>query len=283
MKLVASCAPVARYAALSCCVCRERLSECFRAPRQRRLGRTFAIHDGQRCATGRGMTPRCGPDSPPHCQSPKRYPAMRRLIRCAVVAIAAVAATGCATTMTVSSHVDRGINFARYRTYDWGPADALPTGDPRLDKNPFFKDHVEGAVEKQLAARGLEMSTSGTPDLLFTITPASMSVSTSTASTGDTAIATASTAPPMSSRTRGRHTRARHRGQPHEPGDWAWAGPRTRLRACSTTRTRWRGRLATRPSRGCSPGFRRVSSGQRHLVAPAIRMPTTRWARRLKD
>jgi uncharacterized protein DUF4136 len=69
--------------------------------------------------------------------------------------------------MTVSSHVDRGINFARYRTYDWGPADALPTGDPRLDKNPFFKDHVEGAVEKQLAARGLEMSTSGTPDLLI--------------------------------------------------------------------------------------------------------------------
>jgi hypothetical protein len=69
--------------------------------------------------------------------------------------------------MTVSSHVDRGINFARYRTYDWGPADALPTGDPRLDKNPFFKDHVEGAVEKQLAARGLEMSTLGTPDLLI--------------------------------------------------------------------------------------------------------------------
>jgi hypothetical protein len=67
--------------------------------------------------------------------------------------------------MTVSSHVDRGIDFARYRTYDWGPADALPTGDPRLDKNPFFKDHVEGAVEKELAARGLEMSTSGTPDL----------------------------------------------------------------------------------------------------------------------
>jgi hypothetical protein len=69
--------------------------------------------------------------------------------------------------MTVSSHVDRGINFARYRTYDWGPADALPTGDPRLDKNPFFRDHVEGAVEKQLAARGLEMSTSDTPDLLI--------------------------------------------------------------------------------------------------------------------
>jgi hypothetical protein len=85
----------------------------------------------------------------------------------AAVAICALAVTGCATTMSLSSHVERGLDFGRYRTYDWGPADALPTGDPRLDKNPFFKDHVEGAVEKQLAARGFEMSTSGTPDLLI--------------------------------------------------------------------------------------------------------------------
>ena len=69
--------------------------------------------------------------------------------------------------MNVSSHVQRGLDFAHYRTYDWGPADALPTGDPRLDRNPFFKDHVMGAVEKQLAARGLERSASGTPDLLI--------------------------------------------------------------------------------------------------------------------
>jgi hypothetical protein len=67
--------------------------------------------------------------------------------------------------MNVSSHVERGLDFAQYRTYDWGPADALPTGDPRLDENPFFKDHVQGAVEKELAARGFEQSTS--PDLLI--------------------------------------------------------------------------------------------------------------------
>jgi hypothetical protein len=67
--------------------------------------------------------------------------------------------------MNVSSHVERSVNFAQYRTFDWGPADALPTGDPRLDRNPFFKDHLEGAVEKQLAVRGLEQSTS--PDLLI--------------------------------------------------------------------------------------------------------------------
>jgi hypothetical protein len=69
--------------------------------------------------------------------------------------------------MNVSSHVERGLDFAQYRTYDWGPADALPTGDPRLDKNPFFQDHVQGAIEKQLAAKGFARSTSGAPDLLI--------------------------------------------------------------------------------------------------------------------
>jgi len=85
----------------------------------------------------------------------------------AAVTIAALAVTSCATTMTVSSHIDRGLDFSQYHTFDWGPADALPTGDPRLDKNPFFKDHVQGAVEKQLAARGLELATPGTADLLI--------------------------------------------------------------------------------------------------------------------
>lgn len=72
--------------------------------------------------------------------------------------VLAVGATGCAT-MSVSSHVERGLNMAQYHTYDWGPADRLPTGDPRLDKNPFFQDHVLGAVEKQMNAKGFERST----------------------------------------------------------------------------------------------------------------------------
>lgn len=70
--------------------------------------------------------------------------------------------------MNVSSHVDRSAPFASYRTFDWGPADALPTGDPRLDKDPFFQDHVQGAVEKELAARRFERSAPGaSPDLLI--------------------------------------------------------------------------------------------------------------------
>jgi hypothetical protein len=67
--------------------------------------------------------------------------------------------------MNVSSHVERGLDISQYHTYDWGPADALPTGDARLDKDPFFQDHVQGAIEKEMAAQGFQWSASGTPDL----------------------------------------------------------------------------------------------------------------------
>ena len=88
---------------------------------------------------------------------------MRRLMKLASV-VAALVVAGCAT-MNVSSHVQNGLDIGNYRTYDWGPADALPTGDPRLDKDPFFKDHVQGAVEKAMAARGFDWATTGSPDL----------------------------------------------------------------------------------------------------------------------
>ena len=92
---------------------------------------------------------------------------MRRPRRLALVtaALAALALSGCAT-MNVSSHIERGVDFAQFRTWDFGPADALPTGDPRLDNNPFFKDYLEGAVGKALEGRHYARVTSGTPDLL---------------------------------------------------------------------------------------------------------------------
>jgi hypothetical protein len=82
------------------------------------------------------------------------------------IAVMALTAASCAT-LTVSSHAERGLDFARYRTYDWGPPDALPTGDPRLDKDPFFQDYVQGAFERGLAARGFARAASGEPDLLI--------------------------------------------------------------------------------------------------------------------
>jgi hypothetical protein len=68
--------------------------------------------------------------------------------------------------MNVSSYLERGADFTRYRTYSWGPADALDTGDPRLDNNPFFHERIQADVEKQLATRGFEKTASGVPDLL---------------------------------------------------------------------------------------------------------------------
>jgi len=68
--------------------------------------------------------------------------------------------------MQVSSHVERGLDFSQYRTFDWGTPDKLPLSDPRLDRDPFFRDEVEGAIEKQMAARGFERSAaSDTPDV----------------------------------------------------------------------------------------------------------------------
>jgi hypothetical protein len=91
---------------------------------------------------------------------------MRRFTRLALVALPALALAGCAT-MNVSSYVVRGVDFTQYRTYAWGPTEARPTGDPRLDSNPFFKDRLEGAVERQLTTKRFEKSTSTTPDLLI--------------------------------------------------------------------------------------------------------------------
>ena len=83
-----------------------------------------------------------------------------------LTAIAAMGVAGCAT-MTVSSHIERGISFAEYATYDWGPPDGLPTGDPRLDNNPFFNDHLQAAIEKSMARKGYELAVTGGADLLI--------------------------------------------------------------------------------------------------------------------
>ena len=78
------------------------------------------------------------------------------------MALSAVALTGCAS-MDVSSYVERGIDVTQYRTYTWGPTEGLATGDPRLDNNQFFDERVRADVEKGLASRGFEKTTSGTP------------------------------------------------------------------------------------------------------------------------
>lgn len=103
-----------------------------------------------------------GPDA---VFKPSGSTTMRRFIPAAAAAVTVLALAGCAT-MAGGSYVARGIDFTYYRTYDWGPADALPVGDARLDNNAIFKDHLQGEIEKQLAARGIERAMPGAkPDL----------------------------------------------------------------------------------------------------------------------
>ena len=80
-----------------------------------------------------------------------------RTLRCATIMVTACLLSSCAT-MRVSSHTERGLAWSQYRTFEWGAADALPPGDPRLEKDPYFQDRVAGAIEKQMAAKGFERS-----------------------------------------------------------------------------------------------------------------------------
>lgn len=91
---------------------------------------------------------------------------MRPLIRGLATSGAVLLVASCAMT-TGSSHVDTAVDFAQYRSFEWGAPDVYPLGDPRLDHNATFLDHLQGAVEKQLAARGLEHSTAERSDLLI--------------------------------------------------------------------------------------------------------------------
>jgi hypothetical protein len=93
-----------------------------------------------------------------------RPPATTR--RFAAIVVPVFLLTGCAS-MDVSSYVARGVTFEQYRTYNWAPTEPRPTGDPRLDNNPFFHDRIRLEVEKQLAARGFEKTESQTPELLL--------------------------------------------------------------------------------------------------------------------
>lgn len=64
--------------------------------------------------------------------------------------------TGCAI-MTVGTDFSPSTDFTPYHTYAWDTRDALPTGDPRLDANPFFDARVRTAVDSVLAARGYQL------------------------------------------------------------------------------------------------------------------------------
>jgi hypothetical protein len=92
-------------------------------------------------------------------------PRMLRATHLAGAALLAAVLAGCAT-LGAGSHVERGTDVTQHRTWEWAPAEERPTGDPRLDNNPMFEEHLRSAVEYQLARKGYSRTTlAGPPDL----------------------------------------------------------------------------------------------------------------------
>jgi hypothetical protein len=85
---------------------------------------------------------------------------MNPLLRFAAVIVPALVLSGCGT-MKVTSYTEPGVDWSLYHTYSWGAVDDKPTGDPRLDNNPFFHERIQAEVERWLTRRGFTKTYSG--------------------------------------------------------------------------------------------------------------------------
>jgi hypothetical protein len=80
------------------------------------------------------------------------------------VAMLLLAVAACAPGIAVGVNTANDLKSAAYRTFTWDLPDQFPTGDPRLDNNPFFVRELQNAVATQLTRIGLKEG-SATADL----------------------------------------------------------------------------------------------------------------------
>ena len=85
--------------------------------------------------------------------------------RLGVAAAVAGAMSGCAVAIQGGADFRPDTDLSPYGTFAWGEPDELPTGDPRLDNNPFFVERLHDAIESEMGARGITL-TDGKADLL---------------------------------------------------------------------------------------------------------------------
>ena len=80
---------------------------------------------------------------------------MRRRGGVAVLTALVAGSAACGVAIQAGGDFREGLDMAPYRTFAWGEPDDLPTGDPRLDHNPFFVDRLHEAIERELMSRGI--------------------------------------------------------------------------------------------------------------------------------
>jgi len=68
--------------------------------------------------------------------------------------------SGCAVPMQAGADFDRDLNMGPYRSFAWAEPDEMPSGDARLDHNPFFTRRLHEAISTELSARGIRLNES---------------------------------------------------------------------------------------------------------------------------
>lgn len=86
---------------------------------------------------------------------------MRTTTKLALAALALVGTACGGVPVTAGADMEPGYDFTQYTSYTWDEPDAQPTGDPRLDNNPFFVHRLHAAIHWELATRGIEYGAGG--------------------------------------------------------------------------------------------------------------------------
>ena len=75
--------------------------------------------------------------------------------------MATILAVGCATVIQAGANYEPGTTFGGFNTFHWDEPDDNPTGDPRLENNPFFLQRLHHAIEWELGTRGVRLVEGG--------------------------------------------------------------------------------------------------------------------------
>jgi hypothetical protein len=77
---------------------------------------------------------------------------MKRYVQAVLMAIVLIGSSIAAFASDVRTDYDHSANFSQYNTYSWGKVQS---------SNPFYVSRIQGAVDKQLQAKGWTLKPSG--------------------------------------------------------------------------------------------------------------------------
>ena len=86
---------------------------------------------------------------------------MRTTTRFALATVALMGTACGGIPITAGADLEPGYDLTQYTSYTWDEPDGQPTGDPRLDNNPFFVHRMHSAIHWELATRGIEYNAEG--------------------------------------------------------------------------------------------------------------------------